>query len=87
MPDGQICRPAELTILGPDSARLSIHEGKYHQVKRMMLGTGRRVVTLHRRSIGNLELDNKLTPGESRELIDEEIIQLYQMVALSESGI
>ena len=80
--DGQHCRPAELRILGPLHALLTIHEGKYHQVKRMMLGTGRRVCELRRLSVGPVVLDDKLAPGECRELTDDEIIQLYDLVSL-----
>jgi len=82
LPDGQRCRPAKLEIQEPFSALLTIHEGKYHQVKRMMLGTGRRVTALHRLSVGPLVLDEKLAPGESRELTDGEIGCIYQAVEM-----
>jgi len=82
LPDGQHCRPAELRILGPLHARLTIHEGKYHQVKRMMLGTGRRVSELRRLSVGPIVLDEKLAPGECRELTDVEAAMLYDLVSL-----
>jgi len=80
--DGQICRPAELTILGDTHALLTIHEGKFHQVKRMMLSTGRQVIALHRLSVGPLQLDEKLAPGECRELTDKEIKALYDLVGM-----
>ncbi|MEA4889707.1 MAG: pseudouridine synthase [Clostridiaceae bacterium] len=80
LPDGQVCRPAKLDILGSFEAQLTIHEGKYHQVKRMMLGTGRKVVTLHRQSIGSLILDEKIAPGEVRELTEQEQKALYELV-------
>ncbi len=81
--DGQRCRPAKLDIIGPQEALLTIHEGKFHQVKRMMLATGRRVITLHRQSIGPLALDDQLAPGECRELTAEEAAALYRLVALT----
>ena len=81
--DGQLCRPAQLAIIGPLQALLTIHEGKFHQVKRMMLATGRRVITLHRQSIGPLQLDEKLAPGETRELTAAETTELYNLVELS----
>jgi len=81
--DGLLCRPAALDILGPTEALLTIHEGKYHQVKRMMLATGRRVTKLHRLTVGPLRLDEKLAPGESRELTDDEIRSLYEIVELT----
>jgi len=80
LPDGQVCRPAKLDILGSSEAQLTIHEGKYHQVKRMMLGTGRKGVSLHRQSIGSLILDEKIAPGEVRELTEQEQKALYELV-------
>lgn len=51
---------------------LTIHEGKFHQVKRMFEAVGRRVLYLRRVSMGPLRLDPRLAPGEWRELTDEE---------------
>ncbi|QTQ14460.1 rRNA pseudouridine synthase [Treponema parvum] len=51
---------------------LTIHEGKYHQVKRMFCALSNKVVYLKRLSIGNLNLDPFLKPGEYRELTAEE---------------
>ena len=67
--------PATLELLGPRSARLSIVEGRYHQVKRMFGYFDNKVVRLHRESIGPLMLDNRLAPGEYRALTSEEIQQ------------
>ncbi|MCR6555561.1 16S rRNA pseudouridine(516) synthase RsuA, partial [Aeromonas sp. CPF2-S1] len=66
-------RPAELEILDEREARLTIHEGKYHQVKRMFAAIGNKVVGLHRERIGDLALDDELAPGEYRELTEEEV--------------
>lgn len=52
---------------------LIIHEGKFHQVKRMMEAVGKPVLYLKRLSMGNLILDESLAPGEFRELKSEEI--------------
>ena len=49
--------PAELEVLGPREARLTLHEGRYHQVRRMFAATGNAVVTLHREAIGGLWLE------------------------------
>ena len=49
--------PAEFEVLGPREARLTLHEGRYHQVRRMFAATGNAVVTLHREAIGGLQLD------------------------------
>ena len=56
--------PAELVILGERHARLTLHEGRYHQVKRMFHRTQNRVVALHRESIGPLVLPADLAPGQ-----------------------
>ncbi|MGN0333969.1 MAG: pseudouridine synthase [Lachnospiraceae bacterium] len=74
--------PGELEILKTDECsgmsdiRLTIQEGKYHQVKRMFLARGKEVVYLKRERMGNLILDEKLFPGEYRKLTDEEIKNL-----------
>ena len=65
-------RPAELEILNPRRARLTIHEGRYHQVKRMFHRVNNRVVALHRESIGALQLPPDLQPGQWRELTPSE---------------
>ena len=66
-------QPAELSVLGPTSARLSIVEGRYHQVKRMFGHFDNKVLRLHRERMGPLVLDSTLKPGEYRPLSDEEI--------------
>ena len=66
-------QPAQLELLGPRSARLSIVEGRYHQVKRMFGFFNNKVLRLHRESMGPLRLDNALKPGEYRALRTEEI--------------
>jgi 16S rRNA pseudouridine516 synthase len=83
LPDGLQCQPARLEILDSHKASLTLHEGKYHQVKRMMLATGRTVTRLHRHSVGSLVLDPALLPGQWRELTGEEIDTLYRLVDLS----
>ncbi len=65
-------RPAVLEILGDREARLSIHEGRYHQVKRMFHAVGNQVLSLHRESIGRLVLDG-LPPGAFRRLTATEV--------------
>ena len=67
--------PATLELLGPRSARLSIVEGRYHQVKRMFGYFDNKVLRLHRESIGPLMLDSRLAPGEYRALTSEEVQQ------------
>ena len=64
--------PAELEILGSHSARLTLHEGRYHQVKRMFGHFQNKVIGLHRERIGPLELGD-LPPGHYRALSTEEV--------------
>lgn len=66
-------RSAELVMRTDTEARLTLYEGKYHQVKRMFAAIGHHVEALHRETIGPLTLDASLAPGEWRELDDEEV--------------
>lgn len=66
-------RPAELIIESSHSAILTIHEGMYHQVKRMFAAIGNHVEELHREQIGSVTLDNSLTVGEYRHLTPDEV--------------
>ncbi len=66
-------KPALLAIVGSHRVRLTITEGKYHQVKRMFAAVGNKVVSLHREAIGEIELDRKLVLGEWRALTATEI--------------
>ena len=61
------CAPAELRLLGPREAELTLTEGRYHQVRRMFSAQGAEVITLHRSHFGPLEL-GELQPGTWREL-------------------
>ena len=74
--------PAKMEILKTDiqnnisSCYLTIHEGKFHQVKRMMKKLGKTVTYLKRVSMGSLILDSKLKKGNYRKLTEQEIIEL-----------
>lgn len=68
--------PAWLEILDEKRAKLTIQEGKFHQVKRMFAAMGVEVTYLKRLSMGNLLLDAQLAPGEYRKLTDEELQRL-----------
>lgn len=63
-----LTKPAEVEILSAQQVRITIHEGKYHQVKRMFAAVGNRVEGLHRERIGGVVLNEQLPPGEWREL-------------------
>ena len=73
MEAGFTAQPAFIEWQGSDKALLTIYEGKYHQVKRMFAAVGNKITFLKRMSIGQLELDPKLEPGEYREMTSEEI--------------
>lgn len=76
--DGTELAPARLEILSDDGSEavVTISEGKYHQVKRMVASRGKKVLYLQRLSIGDLQLDPALSEGQYRELSDEEIQML-----------
>ncbi|WP_271408601.1 pseudouridine synthase [Pseudomonas sp. Q1-7] len=71
--EGLTTLPAQLDILGTRAARLTLHEGRYHQVKRMFGHFRNRVVRLHRESVGPLKLDPHMQPGDYRSLTDAEV--------------
>lgn len=74
--DGRICKPAILEILSSESekscARVTISEGKFHQVKKMFLAYGVKVTYLKRISFGEFYLEDDLPAGHYRELTSEE---------------
>lgn len=60
--------PAELSVLDSRTARLTITEGRYHQVRRMFAAVGNHVLSLHRERIGGIELPDDLSPAQYRIL-------------------
>ena len=75
--DGLHCLPAGLEPLGNGSSCLvTLREGKYHQVKRMLAARGKPVILLHRLSMGPLTLDGELKPGKWRFLTQQERTEL-----------
>lgn len=76
--DGTQCLPAELEPLGPGRCQVTLREGKYHQVKRMLAACGKPVTALERVSMGPLWLDQELARGKYRPLTPEEIQALRQ---------
>lgn len=87
LPDGLKCLPAVLKILERTEeggnpvtkVELTIREGKFHQVKRMMEAAGCPVKFLKRLTMGPLVLDKSLTPGQYRSLTDKELELLHQL--------
>ena len=75
--EGEVSKPAKLEILSSDVVKLTIHEGKFHQVKRMIKALGGEVTYLKRIVFGGLNLDDlNLKKGESRKLSKEEMEKL-----------
>ncbi len=68
--------PASVEVLGQREIFLTISEGRFHQIKRMLFSVGNEVVYLKRVSMGGLHLDENLKPGEYRLLTGEEMERL-----------
>lgn len=77
--DGLVCRPAGLEILTDDTCLVTLQEGKFHQVKRMLAHCGKPVIYLKRLTMGPLTLDESLQPGEFRPLTPEEMRALEEL--------
>ena len=81
------CQPAQLEIIERDEGaktslvRITLSEGKFHQVKRMVLACGKEVTDLQRLSMGPLQLDPNLDLGQWRRLTEEEIqsLEIFQV--------
>lgn len=78
--DDRLTAPAGLEVLSQTyneaEVKITITEGRYHQIKRMFEAVGLKVIYLKRLSMGTLVLDEELKPGEYRKLTDEEIDML-----------
>jgi 16S rRNA pseudouridine516 synthase len=72
--------PATLEPLSPTLARLTITEGRYHQVRRMFAAVGNHVEALHRDRIGGLELPDDLAPGAWRLMTADEVAAIFAPV-------
>lgn len=75
--DGYECLPGELELLSSNSAHITLHEGKYHQVKRMLAARGKPVAYLKRIKFGPLALDESLPKGSWRPLSDKELKGIF----------
>jgi len=69
--------PAKLEVLGEKEALITLHEGRYHQVRRMFAATGNHVLGLKRISIGGLKLPNNLAEGNWQVLEPEELASIF----------
>ena len=70
-------KSAELEVVGPTTARLTVHEGRYHQVRRMFAATGNHVEALHRERIGGLALPDDLAPGQWRMMTAADVAAVF----------
>ena len=76
--DGYVCLPGELELIAGNRAYITLREGKYHQVKRMLAARGKPVVYLKRVRFGPLTLDESLPKGGWRALTEEEQRALFR---------
>lgn len=74
-----LCKEASLIITGERTAKVTLREGRYHQIKRMFGCYGAKVVELHRIAMGDLYLPDDLAEGECRELTEEELKKLQML--------
>ena len=77
--DGTKCRPARLEPLGEGRCLVTVTEGKYHQVKRMLASRGKSVTALKRLSIGALRLPEELAEGAVTSLSDEDLCRVFMV--------
>ena len=84
--DGTECLPAELELLGGGRCLVTVMEGKYHQVRRMLASRGKPVIKLRRLSVGGLVLGETLGPGGFRELSDADLCTLFNPVPMGKSS-
>ncbi|MEE8059829.1 MAG: 16S rRNA pseudouridine(516) synthase RsuA [Pseudomonadales bacterium] len=76
--------PATIELIDEHCARLTICEGRYHQVKRMLAAVGNKVDKLHRERIGEIVLDEDLMPGEYRSLTEDEVVSVLSRTQVYE---
>lgn len=74
--DGTICKPAGLKILDNNKCEVTVTEGKYHQVRRMLAARGKKVIELRRIRIGICNLDQTICCGGFREMTEAEIAKI-----------
>lgn len=75
--DGTHCLPAKLELLGRDECHVTVREGKYHQVRRMLASRGAPVLELRRLTVGGLSLEEGSRAGEIRELGENDLCIVF----------
>lgn len=76
--EDKLTRPAKVKVLNEEQILLTIHEGKFHQVKRMLKAVENEVISLKRVTFGAISLDEALLPGSFRELTEAEVALLHE---------
>lgn len=76
--DGTRCLPAKLELLGKDECYVTVREGKYHQVRRMLASRGTPVLELRRLTVGGLTLDESSAAGKIRELDKNDLCIVFK---------
>lgn len=76
--DGTRCLPAKLELLGRDECYVTVREGKYHQVRRMLASRGAPVLELRRLTVGGLTLEEDSAPGKIRELDENDLCIVFK---------
>jgi len=78
--DGHVAKAKEVKIVSEEGGEISLvlTEGKYHEVKRMLSAAGLKVLSLKRIRLGNLKLDENLSPGSWRELDEREVASILE---------
>ncbi|MBQ2960773.1 MAG: rRNA pseudouridine synthase [Oscillospiraceae bacterium] len=76
--DGTECLPAKLELLGNSCCLVTVMEGKYHQVKRMLASRGKPVLELRRLAVGELEVGENLGPGGFVELDEKDLCKVIK---------
>ena len=80
--DGTECLPADLELLGACDCLVTVREGKYHQVRRMLAAVGKPVVTLRRLSVGPLQVEPGPGTGRYRQLTEEELCIMFKLLGM-----
>jgi 16S rRNA pseudouridine516 synthase len=75
--DDKPLKPAELEVLGPTEARLTVTEGRYHMVRRMFAAAGNHVEALHRERMGGLAMPDDLAAGDWRLLGPDQVAAIF----------
>lgn len=84
--DGTVCMPAGLEPLESGRCQVTLYEGKYHQVKRMLAVRGKPVKQLHRATFGPLAMEKGLLEGECRPLTAKEVAALRSATSPDSGG-